>query len=483
MSYDSLAEFLSQLQDHGELVRVSATVDPALELAAITDRVAKSSTGSGPALLFESVKNSSLPVVTNLLGSHRRLCLCLGTDSLDELSAELDRRLQSPSPGGWLDALKLVPDWGGLSRWLPKLVKTGAVQQVVRMGRDVNLWDLPIPRSWPGERDPVLTSGLMVAGEPGASRPFHCRAPLVVTSQNELAWYDGDPDQNALLQSVRESGQNLPVAISLGGDPLLTLATNFPGIKDPRLFAGLLRGASVELVRCRTNELEVTAAAEIVIEGYVDAANPRSSRSLSIARDNGRYLERELPLIQVTAITHRANPVLPAMIVAKPISEESWITLGTERLMLPWIRRLIPEVVDFHRPFSGAGRNLLFVSLRKTRPLQASRILHALWGMESLGQTKLIVIVNEDIDVKNEDQVWFAVGNHAAPDRDFLFSNGLARDDDYTTSTSIVASRVGIDATRKMGRESILDSPQSLEMPLEILARVQERWSEFGLDR
>ena len=482
MSYDSLAEFLSALQDHGELVQIPVPVDPALELAAITDRVAKGSSGGGPALLFENVKNSTFPVVTNLLGSRRRLSLCLGVTDLDELAAELDRRLQSQNPGGWLDALKLTSDWGGLGKWLPKLVKSGICQQVVRLGRDVNLWDLPVPRCWPGEPYPVITAGIISTLPPGTPNQVHFRAPLVVTGQSELAWYDGDHNQRMLLDALIASNQNLPVAISLGGDPTLTLAVGMPEITDPRLFAGLIRGSNTEVVRCRTNDVEVPASAEVIIEGYVDAANPRSNGPITVARENGRYVQREMPVIQVTAITHRANPILPASIVSRPPSEESWISLAGERIMLPLLRRRFPELIDIHRPFSGSSRNLLFVRIRKTKSFQARRILHAIWGMEWLGQSKLIVVVDEDIDVQNEDLVWYTVGNCACPNRDFVFSDGLASDDDYTSTETMRSGRVGIDATRKDDRESAGNWPQSLIMSDDILERLHKRWSEFGLD-
>ena len=484
MTFASMAEFLAVLQDNGQLVRITVSVDSALEMAAITDRVAKSSPEGGPALLFESVKNSKIPVVTNLLGSRRRLCLCLGVAELDDVAAELDRRWITEQTGSWLDALKLVPGWGGLSKWSPKLVKSATCQQVVRLGRDVNLWDLPIPRCWPGETDPVITSGQIVTCHPTMGKTAIFNSPLVVTAQNELAIYDSDHDQRDLIDAAIESKRNLPVAIVLGSDPVVSLAASLPGMSDPRLFAGLLRGACLEQVRCRSNELEVPAAAEIVIEGYIDAANPRSSKALTVARGNGRYVRRELPIIQVTAITHRANPVFPAMVVSStPPAEESWISLACERMTLPLLKRLLPEIVDIHQPFSGAGRNLLFLSIHKSIEHQARRVLHALWGMEYFGSTKTIVIVDADVDVQQEDRVWFTVGNNACPSRDFLFSDGLARDDDYTSLTSTLSSRVGIDATCKNSRESSVAWPETLEMSDETVAQVIERWSEYGLDR
>ncbi|MEI8020738.1 MAG: UbiD family decarboxylase domain-containing protein [Schlesneria sp.] len=371
-----------------------------------------------------------------------------------------------------------------MSRWAPKRIKAATCQQVVRLGRDVNLWDLPVPRCWPGESDPVITSGQIVTCHPTTGQTTIFNSPLVVTAQSELAIYDGACDQRDLINAAIESQRNLPVAIVLGSDPVVALAASLPGMSDPRLFAGLLRGASLEQVRCRSNELEVPAAAEIIIEGYLDAANPRSSKALSVARGNGRYVRRELPIIQVTAITHRANPVFPATVVSStPPGEESWTALATERMSLPLLKRLLPEIVDIHQPFSGAGRNLLFVSIRTTIEHQARRVLHAIWGMENFGQTKTVVIVDADIDVKCEDLVWFTVGNNACPSRDFLFSDGLARDDDYTPLTPTMSSRIGIDATRKKDRESSFAWPDTLEMSQEIVEQVAERWSEYGLDR
>ena len=174
----------------GELVRIPVPVDSALELAAITDRVAKSVPDGGPAIQFEMIRNSAIPVVTNLLGSRGRLCRCLGVASLDDVSASLDQRLQSDQPGGWLDSLKRIPSWGGLSKWTPKTIKTAACQQVVRLGRDVNLWDLPVPRSWPGEVHPVITAAQILIRNPGTNSVQISQSPLVVLSQTELAWYD-----------------------------------------------------------------------------------------------------------------------------------------------------------------------------------------------------------------------------------------------------------------------------------------------------
>lgn len=396
-------------------------------------------------------------------------------------------RTRSPIPVAASERLAGCPEADSRLGWIEQVFgenrEDGSVSTSRALGRDVNLWDLPIPRNWPGEPDPVVTSGQIVTCAHRSTKGVYFQAPLVVVSQNELGWYDGEHDQHAFVNAAMAGGQNLPVSISLGGDPSLLLAACLPGIGDPRLLSGLIRSTSLEIVRCRTNEMEVPATAEIVIEGYIDASNPVSARPLSVARGNGRLMRRNLPLIQVTAITHRANPVFPTRVISRPPSEESWLCLAGERMLLPLLKRLLPEIIDIHRPFSGAERNLLFVRIHKTGDFQARRVMHAIWGMVSIGATKTIVIVDADVDVQDQDQVWFAVGNHACVRRDFVVSDGLGRDDDYTSSLSMVGSRVGIDATRKSARESGLPVPESLEMSDEILARVVERWSEYGLER
>ncbi|WP_010582775.1 UbiD family decarboxylase [Schlesneria paludicola] len=483
MPYDSLGDFLAELQDKQELVRIAAPVDSALELAAITDRVTKSNSDGGPALFFENVRNASIPVVTNLLGRPRRLCCCLGVDHLDDVSLLLDRRIQADSSASWLDALKLVPNWGSLSKWAPRSVKTALCQQVVRMGRDVSLWELPVPRCWPGEPYPVITSGQLVTVDPLTGATVIFQPPLVVAGQQELGWHDEDHQQSSLIRSAIDSRQNLPVAISLGGDPLLSLTHRVRGPLDSRAFAGMIRGAGLDVIRCRTNELEVPAGSEIVIEGYIDAEKSFSVTPLTVARGNGRYVTRALPLIQVTAVTHRANPVFPAIVTAPPPSEDSWLTLARDRIQLPMIKRLLPEIHDINQPLASAGRNLLFVSIHKSAAHQARRVLHALWGLELFEQTKIIVIVDADVDVHDDDGVWLAVGTNACPSSDFIASDGRARDDDYTRLPTSLAGRVGIDATRKLPAERGEPWPEPLVMSSEIAARVRERWSEFNLER
>lgn len=485
MPHEFLSDFLSRLQDAGELVRISAPVDAGLEVAAITDRVCKSPDG-GPALFFEKPRNSSIPIVTNLLGSRRRLCLALGMDSLDQFSEKLNR-LQQPDSGGWMEALKLVPSMAGLAKFAPRVIKTAVCQQVVKLGRDVNLWDLPIPRCWPDEANPVITAGQVVTQDPVTGARSIARFPVQVTGQQQLVphWHRHHPGFQHWQSAIRERRQ-FPIAVALGGDPLNLLMTSAPLVSpaDALLLGGFLRGTGLDLVKARSVELEVPAASEFVIEGYIDYAAPLIDAP-SIAGSCGHYQPVErLPTIQVTAITHRANPLLPVIVPGAPPSEESWIALAIERLSLVIAKATIPEIVDIHQPFAGAARHLLFVSIRKEHPFHARQVLNALWGSRLLGLNKMIVVVDADINVQCADAVWFAVGSHAGPGRDLIVSDGPMHMDDHTTEHRGIGQKLGIDATRKHPEEGHhRPCPLPLSMPAEMLTQLQQRWTEFGIDR
>ena len=258
-------------------------------------------------------------------------------------------------------------------------------------------------------------------------------------------------------------------------------AASFVAPTDTLLFGGFLRGTGLDLVKARTIELEVPAASEIVLEGYIDYAETLSDAS-PIACGSGFYQPPEaLPVINVTAVTHRANPLCPVIIPAGPPSEDSWIARAIERLSLSIIRSTIPEIVDIHQPFSGASRNLLFVSIRKEHPLQARQVVHALWGSRLLGLSKMIVIVDADVNVQREDAVWFAVGTHVNPGRDLIIDDGPIPMDDHTSEFRGLGHKLGIDATRKYSQEAYRPSPKPLAMPAELLAQLDLRWDEMGL--
>lgn len=485
MPHESLGDFLSILEDAGELVRVRASVDSALEIAEITRRAGRAPNG-GPALFFESVRGSSFPVVTNVLGSETRLCRALGVRSLDELTNRLKSASREDTSTGWLDAFKLSPFIAKAAPLTPRLIKQAPCQQIVKLGRDVNLWELPIPRSWPDEPQPVITLGQVLTRCPQAQERSVELVPVQLMDQQRLAivW----PDQAAGLrfyQRARDLNQQLPVAMVLGGhaaSPLVGLATLPAGI-DPMNFSGLLQSQAVELTKCRTSDLEVPAQAEIVIEGMLDPLAPPHPVS-SLALSTGFYSGRacDAPVLHVTAVTHRANPIFPAQIFDAPPSEETWMRRALDRLFLPWLQAAIPNLIDYHRPAFGGGRSWLFARIRKRALHDARTALHALWGHPLTLRTKYLVIVDDDVDLYSPHAVWFALSQHVDPGRDVITVRGATDEDDFAGEVTQSGHKLGIDATRKWPAETPgRGALQELAMTAAIQQQVTDRWAEFGI--
>lgn len=495
MAGDQLADDLARWHDIREVVRISADVDPVYEIAAITDRLTRTTDG-GPALLFDHVRGHAMPVVTNLLGSPRRIASAFDVPSLDRLSSRIDEWLATSLPRGMVDVWKLLPKLAELSNCPPATTKTGLCQQVVKLGRDVNLAELPVLTSWPGESAPCITWGQLhtrrssrpnevANSEPDLIRHV-CVVPLEVRGRdNLLVHFDEQSELWQLLADYRAFGKQMPVAVVFGGDPITMLSSWAP--RPPRLdaltLAGFLRNRPVELVAARTVPLEVLASAEIVIEGFID---PQNAWELAgpIAREAGFLGQiQPAPAIRVTAITHRANPVFTAMVHGQAPAESHWLDRASERLLLPMARLWIPELVNWRLPFAGATRHLAFVSIRKSYAQQARKVMHALWSLPRFCTSKMLVLVDEDVDVADENAVWTSVAAHADPARDLVLWDGPADVLDHATATRGVGRKLGIDATTKRRDESATASAiQPLSWTAEIAASLQVRWPEFGLE-
>ncbi len=480
MPHESLGDFLAILEDAGELVRVAATVDAALEVAEITRRVGD----GGPALFFESVRGCAMPLVTNLLGSESRLCRALGAASLGELSTRLARAGRKDEAGGWLDAFKWSPFGDSSKGFAPKVLKQGYCQQIVKLGRDVNLWELPIPRSWSEETQPVITLGQIFTRCSETQQRSVELIPLVALDPQRLVpcWHRHHQARQHWMATKAEQRQ-FPIAVALGGHVAggLTALAALPSGVDPLSFSGLLQNGVVELVKCRTSDLEVPAHAEIILEGVIDPAAEQHPPP-AVALPSGFYASREepLPVIQVTAVTHRANPIFPAQIFGPPPNEETWMRKALERLFLPWIQSAAPEIVDWNFPGFGAGKSWLFVAIRKTYPLQARKVLSALWGHPTAMFVKNVVLVDEGVNIQSPDAVWSAVGTNVDPSRDVVMSDGPTDPDDRAGP----GRKMGLDATRKLPEES--DGrlpPRPLVMMDAIRQQVTERWAELGLSK
>lgn len=493
MVSDHLADWLSNWHDVRELVRVSAEVDPIHEIAAITDRI--TSGQGGPAILFDHVRGHTVPVVTNLLGSPRRLSAAFGIASLEGLSNRINDWLMTPLPRGVLDAWKLLPRLAELAKWPPVLVKTGLCQQVVRLGRDVNLAELPALTMWPGDPAPAITWGQLHSTSPKAeateseprdqARRSVSVVPIEVRGHDRLLVHcDENSSLRELLNAYGARTQQMPVAVVLGGDPITSVASwaPLPRQADSLVFAGFLRNRPVELVTARSVPLAVPASAEIVIEGFIDPQADFESAE-PISRETGFFGSSESsPFMRVTAITHRANPVFPAMVPGPAPSESHWLDRACERLLLPLAQLWIPELVDWQLPFSGACRHILFASIRKTYAQQARKVMHALWALPRIATSKMLVVVDDDFDLQDDQAVWARVAAHVDPSRDLVLWDGPADPLDHATAIRGAGRKLGIDATRKLPRESGSSwAARPLQWTPEIAQRLQQRWPEFGL--
>lgn len=464
MPYDSLGDFLAVLQDTGDIARIAAPVDAAEEIAAITNQVVQSSGDGGPVLVFANVRNNSFPVVTNVLGSLRRVCKALGVDDLSQRPAPWD---------GFAH-----PATATRTAWTPRLSRQAPAQQVIRLGRDVNLFDLPVPRH-PGEKHPVLHSGLVIIGDPHTGERFFDRVPVQWLDRARVALHL--PPFGPIRSRLENSDRQWPVAIALGGDPLHALAVTsrgWPGTPAGFLWDGCLRGNGLEIARCRSHDLEVPAYAEWIIEGFLHPAGLAAEAAVEdvppVALSSGRLGRGgEQPVMLVTALTHRANPLLPATIWGPSPQEDYWLRHAAERMFLPTLQASWPDLVDWHAPPSGRGEDTLFVSLRPQYPGHARQLMHALWGHPRGMTAKLIVVVDADVNVRRADAVWSAVAANVDADQDTLTVTGTAAMDDPSAQHGLIG-KLGIDATRKSHDETTSASA-------DLRQRLRDRWAELGL--
>lgn len=479
MPYASLGEFVAALRRAGELHTVGASVDPQQEISAITDRVVKA---GGPALLFSNVKGSSFPVLTNQFGTRRRMAMALDAESLDEAGERVRKLIDIAPPGGSLigkvrGALRLAP----LANAIPKIVREGSVQEIVMAPAD--LTKLPVLTTWPLDAGPFITLPLVITKDPKTRRlnAGMYRMQVFNATETGMHWQRHKHGR----AHAQAAGARIPVAVAIGTEPALTYAATapLPPILDEFAFAGLLRGKPVELVRAKSVDLVVPAHAEFVLEGYVDNEDLRVEGPFG--DHTGVYSPADrYPTFHVTCVTHRRNPIYAATVVGKPPMEDAWLGKATERIFLPILQAMLPEVVDMNLPVEGGFHNLALVSIRKSYPGQAKKVMNALWGLGHMMMlTRVLVIVDADVDVQDPRSVAWFVLNNLAPERDVVTMPGPVDDLDHGSYSVAYGTKIGIDATRKDASEGY-----TREWPPEMLADeatrrlVSERWSAYGLD-
>lgn len=481
MSYHSLADFLEELGQAGQLARVSSEVDPVLEIAQISDRVART---DGKALLFGSVRASGFSVVTNLLADPGRICRVLGVESAEELSQRIGQLLRSVETDGWIEKIKGTATRADLRKLEPRIVRTGACQQVVRLGADVDLGRLPALQTRPGELGRIITAGQLLTSpiEPGGRCVGRHSLRILDRSRMVVAW-SAEDDIARCWEGYRQRRLPMPVAVVLGGDPALLLAAMapLPPDHDRLAFAGLLRGKALDLVRCRSLELEVPAEAELVLEGFVDPDQPEEETG-PIAAPGGYLIpSRPMPVMHVSAITHRSNPVFPAIVPGCSSDETNAIQRVLHRVFLPVVQSAVPELMDYDVPTLGVSGRVVLASIAKSYAGQARKVACSLWGLRQLMFAKLLVIVDADVNVRDPQQVWSAVAARTDFGRDLLFVQGPLDLADPAAMPGSLGQRLAIDATRKLPDEGARQAASPAEMPDEIQRLVSLRWAEYGL--
>jgi len=538
LPFDDLRQWIAALDRAGELKRIRIEVDPILEIAEITDRVSKSKSG-GPGLLFQNVKgHPGSDLLINQFGSESRMKLALGVNSLDEIADRIRMFMDVKSPQGFLDKLKMLPLLAEAGKFFPRTVATGSCKEVIKRD-NFSLQDFPILQCWPKDAGRFITLPCVITRDPKTGKRnvgmyrmqvydertagMHwqrqkvgaehyresLRAAAASTNHVETAasavqpkGSEAAPSTDAVRSSVdimaRTSGgsqatENMPagkmeVAVAIGTDPAVTFSAIVPAPPDIEeyLIAGFLRGTPVDLVRCETVDLEVPATGEIVLEGYVNLDELRTEGPFG--DHTGFYsLEDLYPVLHVTCITHRKNPIYATTIVGKPPQEDAYMGKAVERIFLPLMRLTIPELVDINLPIEAIFHNLMIVSIRKSYPGQARKVMNAIWSLGQAMFTKCVIVVDEDVNVQDLAEVTLKVSNNIDPERDIQFTLGPVDSLDHASRLPNYGSKMGIDATRKWSSEGFVRPwPDEIIMDAKTKALVDSKWKalakELGLD-
>jgi 4-hydroxy-3-polyprenylbenzoate decarboxylase len=482
VAHDDLRAFLKVLDDRRELARVAEPVSVDLEISAITDRISKRA-GGGPALLFERPQGYDVPLLINALGSIERMKLALEVESLDDFGARVEAILDPKAPATLLDKIRMLPRLKDLADLFPVTVKRGSVQEIVER-ETPSLEALPVLKCWPGDAGRYITLPLVFTRDPESGKRNCGIYRMQVFDARTAAMHWQIHKHGAHHHSRAErGGRRLEVACALGADPALVFAAAapLPDDVDEMFLAGFVRREPVKMVKCVSVDLEVPATAEIVLEGYVDPGERR--REGPFGDHTGYYsLADDYPVFHLTCVTRRERPVYQTTIVGPPPMEDYYIGKAIERVFLPLMRRQLPEIVDINMPAEGIFHNLMLVSIRKRYPGQARRVMHAIWGMGQAMFSKVIVVVDEDVDVQDTRQVTWKALNHIDPERDIEFVMGPVDVLDHAARLPQYGSHMGVDATRKGPSEGFTrDWPEEIRHAPETLQRIRARWPRYGL--
>jgi len=481
MAYRDLRAFIAKLEQKQELIRIKTPVSPELEITEITDRISKK---KGPALLFENVKGYNFPVLINTFGSYRRMAMALEVKDIKEIAERIKELIKPEIPDTFMGKLSMLPKLKQIAEAMPKIVSHGVCQDIV-IKEGAMLDSLPVLKCWPCDGGPFITLPMVFTKDPLSGRR-NCgmyRMQVYDRITTGMHWHIHKDGRRHYLEYEKVQ-KPMEVAVALGGDPAVIYSSTAPlppGV-DEMMFAGFLRHKPVELVKCKTVDIEVPAWSEFVIEGEIIPGEMKTEGPFG--DHTGFYSPKDkYPVMHIKCITHRKNAIYPATIVGKPPMEDCYLAKATERIFLPLLQMVLPEILDINLPIEGVFHNCAIISIKKTYPGQAKKVINALWGMGQMMNTKFIIVVEDDTDVQNLSEVAWRTFNNIDPKRDFIFSEGPLDALDHSASWPVFGNKLGIDATKK-GTEEGMNRPwpEEIKMKREIKELVDGKWKEYGIE-
>ena len=487
MKYKDLRDFISQLEQRGELKRISAEVSPHLEMTEICDRVLKA---GGPAILFEKPAGHSMPVLANLFGTPKRVAMGMGEESVEALRevGKLLAFLKEPEPPkGLKDAWDKLPLFRQVLNMAPRVLSSAPCQEVVWEGKDVDLARLPIQTCWPGDVAPLITWGLVITRGPLKKRQNLgiYRQQVIAPNKVIMRWLahrGGALDFRDFQQA--SPGQPFPLAVALGADPatILGAVTPVPDSLSEYQFAGLLRGSKTELVKCLGSDLQVPASAEIVLEGVIHPGE--MALEGPYGDHTGYYNEQaEFPVFTIERITLRKNPIYHSTYTGKPPDEPAILGVALNEVFVPLLQKQFPEITDFYLPPEGCSYRLAVVSIKKQYAGHAKRVMFGVWSfLRQFMYTKFIIVTDDDVNIRDWKEVIWAMTTRMDPARDTLLVENTPIDYlDFASPVSGLGSKMGMDATNKWPGETMREWGRPIIMDAAVKARVDEIWKNLGL--
>ena len=480
VAIENIQCFIDELEKAGELKRVKTEVDTNLEIAEILRRVSYT---NGPAVLFENVRNYEIPVLGNALGSIKRLEIGLETKDFSEIGQRIADMTKMEIPSGVFNKIRKLPELSKMSESFPKLEKSGPVTDIINNSPTFD--KIPILKSWPKDAGKFITFGLVATKHPETGvRNLGVYRIQIIDDTHALMHWQKHKRGAAHHDLLKEKNNKIEAAIIIGGEPatVFSAVAPVPEGLDKYLFAGITRKKGIKTVKCKTIDLEVPANAEIVFEGYVDAMDVRDEGPFG--DHTGYYTPKEpFPTFTLTGIMQRKNPVYLTTVVGKPILEDAYIGKVIERSFLPLIKMLHPEVVDFSMPPAGWFQGLAIVSIKKRYPGQAKKVMMGLWGMGQLALTKIIVVVDSDVNVHNVNEVIWAITTRSDAARDTIIINNTPTDTLDPASPKVnLGSKLGIDATQKTLEEGFeREIQEEVKVDESTKEMVDSKWSNYGI--